>query len=114
MLFQFHKTLSDELKEITLMANTSRLAIDISSLTNTESIHVLTSLMALYGKFDRETILLYMQQICELLASTLYFLGDDRDCNKSELIGSLLTFISVIITIEGIAVAFYQKLLRVI
>jgi hypothetical protein len=71
MLFQFHRTLCDELKEIALMANTSRFAVDVSSLTTTESIQELTSLMTLYGKFDRETILLYMQQICELLASAL-------------------------------------------
>jgi hypothetical protein len=41
-------------------------------------------------------------------------MGEDREGNKNELIASLLAFISAIITIEGIAVAFYQKLLRVI
>jgi hypothetical protein len=53
LLYQFHKTLFDELKEITLMANNSRFAIDVSALTTTEAIQMLSSLMTLYGKFDK-------------------------------------------------------------
>jgi hypothetical protein len=78
MLFQLHKTLSDELREITLIANNSRFAIDVAALTTTEAIQVYSSMMAVYAKFDKETILLYMQQICELLGSILSFFSEEK------------------------------------
>ena len=115
ILLSLSKNINDLIKSVSVQHSSLRFIIDIQFLTATEALDFYSSLIKLYEKYDKDSKVLYMQQICELLASTIgFFNNQEFDQYKSELIKKILSFLRGLTEVESIIIAFYQKIDKII